>query len=279
MIMFLYVFFLIADALKFFPEKEKMHIAFQRLTYMFLKEFKKLPPEDLDITDIITCCQNYCYQCNMTVKFDATNLNELFKSFNMLPYHNCLNPELLHHLAVCSGMHHLEESVRNYEEAFSLLKLKDLTLDMGDQIQEIKVIKQGTNCSELVTKLQEKDLTVGQLRGLTAKLDENILYLRAGVTLPQWITEGCICIVWFIPSYLVEHVYNSACLNVHRFSELSLLHIKVGRYQVEVKNNVVGGQSKYHLAIYYLIYAIFGNYAYTYVCFMYVCMHTYIFII
>lgn len=185
----------VAAGLKFSRNDEKMHIAFIKLTSAFLKQFKKMLPEQLDIKDIVTWCQYYCHQCNMTITFNTDSLNELFQSFNMMPYHNCLNTELLHHLAQCSGIQYLIQSVRNYEETFSLLKLKDLTLDMGDQIQEIKIIKKDANCSELVTKLQEKDLTVGQLRGLTAKLDERILYLQAGVTPPQWIEEGCICIV------------------------------------------------------------------------------------
>ena len=245
---FIVVFIFIANALEF-SLQQKMHIAFKKLTNEFFKEFKKLYSEDL--TDVIRWCQEYCSQYNMTVEFDYHSLNDLFKSINMLPYHNCLNPELLNHLAECSNIEYLIQSVRNYEETFAGFRLKDVTLDMGEQIQEIKIIKKDENCSELVTKLQEKDLTVGQLRGLTAKLDEKILYLRAGVTLPQWIKEGCICIVWFIPSYLVNHAYNSACLNVKLFSELNLLHLKVGRYMVEVKNKIVGEQCKcYIIAIY-----------------------------
>ena len=235
---------IIATPLKFSQDDKKMHIEFKRLTFAFLKEFKKLPREEIEIEDIITWCQDYCHQYGMTVTFDVTSLRDLFQLINKLPYHNCLNTDLLHHLARCSDIEYLIQSVKNYEEAFSVLKLKELTLEMADQIQEIQVIKKNANCSELVTKLQEKDLTVGQLRGLTAKLDEKILYLQAGVTAPQWIEEGCICIVWLIPSYLVEHAYKSACLNVQRFSELNLLHIKVGRYQVAVKKNTVGVQSK-----------------------------------
>ena len=218
-----------------------MHVAFKKLTEAFFKEFKKMSPEDLN--DVIRWCKEYFVQCNADIKFNATSLNELLQLFNILPYHNCLNSELLQFIAECSNIQYLIQSVRNYEETFSLLKLRELTLDMGEKIQEVKVIKQGKNCSELVTKLQEKDLTVGQLRGLTAKLDEKVLFLQAGVTLPQWIEEGCICIVWLIPSYLVEHAFNSACFNVNLFSELNLLHLQIGRYKAEVKNNTVGVQS------------------------------------
>ena len=225
-----------------FSLDQKMHIAFMRLTDAFLKEFRKLPPESL--AEIILWCQEYCSGHNMTVKFNDHCVDDLFQSIKMLPYHNCLNPELLHCLAERSGIQYLIQSVRNYEKTFSEFKLNNFTLDMGERIQEIKIIKKGKNCSELVTKLQEKDLTVGQLHGLTAKLDKEILYLRAGAKLPQWIEEGCICIVWLIPTYLVKHVYNSACLNVKLFSELNLLYLKVGKYMVEAKSKIVGDQCK-----------------------------------
>ena len=231
----------IAVALQFSLE-QKMHIAFMKLTDAFVREFSKLPPESL--AEIISWCQEYCSDYNVTVEFNDSSLNDLFQSIKMLPYHNCLNPELLHCLAERSDIQCLIQSVRNYEKTFAEFKLKNFTLDMGERIQEIKIIKKGENCSELVTKLHEKDLTVGQLRGLTAKLDEKILYLRAGAKLPQWIEEGCICIVWLIPSYLVKHVYNSACLNVKLFPELNLLHLRVGKYMVEVKNKIVRDQCK-----------------------------------
>ena len=240
--MYVYILLVSATALKF-SLKDKMHIAFMKLTDAFLKEFKTSSLET--ITDIVGWFEDYCHQFKIAVPtLDTTSFNRLFQSFSMLPYHNCLNPELLHHLAERSGIECLIQSVRNYEDVFSYKKLKDLTLDMGEQIQEIKVIKQGENCTKLVTKLREKDLTVGQLHGLTAKLDERILYLKAGVTLPQWIEEGCICIVWLIPSYLVEHTYNSACININLFAELNLLHIRVGRYMVEFKDNIIGKQCK-----------------------------------
>ena len=241
-----------------------MHIAFKILTNAFLREFRKLPVEIL--TDVIWWCQEYCSENNMTVELDDSSFNGLFRSINMLPYHNCLNLDLLHYLAGCSGIQYLIQSVRNYEETFSEFKLKDLTKDMGEQIQDIQIINKDKNCSELVTKLLEKDLTVGQLHGLTAKLDKKILYLRAGVTKPLWIEKGCICIVWLIPSYLVEHAYNSACLNVKLFAKLNLLHIKVGRYRVEVKNKIVGVQSKcyVHIHTYMHMYLRTYNYVCTY---------------
>ena len=228
----------IADALEFCLD-EKMHIVFKRLTDVFLNI---LPSQKLP--DIIKWCQEYCSVYNMKVEFNVCSLNDLFGLINMLPYHNCLNTELLHHLAVRSGIKCLIQSVKNYDETFSKLKLSDLALDMGEQIQEIQIIRQGQNCSELVTKLENNDLTVGQLRGLTAKLDEKVLYLRAGVAVPQWIKKGCICIVGLIPSYLVEHAYNSACLNVKLFLELNLLHVQVGRYRVEAKSNITRAQRK-----------------------------------
>ena len=250
--LFVFISDCIATGLRFSQNKDKMHIAFKKLTFTFLKEFKKLRHEEIEIADIIMWCQDYCHQYGMTIKFDVTSLHELFQLFNRLPYHNCLNTELLHYLAECSNIQYLIQSVKNYEEAFSLLKLKDLTLEMGDLIHEIQVLKKDVNCCELVTKLQEKDLTVGQLHGLTAKLDEKVLYLQAGVTPPQWIEEGCICIVWLIPSFLVEYAYKSACFNVQRFSELNLLYLKVGRYQVAVKKNTVGVQRKYCIPCGYL---------------------------
>ena len=243
MFQYLCILIVIANALEF-SLKQRMHIAFAKLTDVFEK---KLPPESL--TDVISWCQEYCSDYNMTVEFNDCSLKDLFQSIKMLPYHNCLNPELLHCLAERSDIQYLIQSVRNYEETFSELKLNKFGLDMRDRIREIKIIIEDKNCSKLVTKLKEKDLTVGHLHGLTAELDKKILYLKAGAILPQWIEEGCICIVWLIPSYLIEHAYNSACLNVELFSELNLLHIKVGKYMVEVKNKIVGTQCKCYIYV------------------------------
>jgi len=233
----------IATALEF-SQSQKMHIAFLKLTNKFLKEFKN--STDISVNEVIGWCEYYCGLCGASLTLAVSSMDELFQLIQKkLPHHNFLNPELLQLLADLSEIDCLVESVRNYETTFSSLKLSELTLSMGANIKEIQVTKMDKNFSELVTKLQKKDLTVGQLRGLTAELDEKILYLRTGVTPPQWVEEGCVCIKWLIPSCLVDYAYHSACLNVDLFSEMKLIHLTIGRYTVEQKEGYSGSMSHF----------------------------------
>jgi len=233
----------IATALEF-SQSEKMHIAFIKLTNKFLEEFKKA---SISVNKVIDWCENLCDLYGASLTLTVSSMDELFKLIRRkLPYHNFLNLELLQLLADLSKMDCLIESVRNYETTFSSSKLNELTLSMGANIKEIQVTnKMNENCSELVTKLQEKDLTFGQLCGLTAELDEKILYLRTGATPPQWVEEGCVCIKWVIPSCLVDYAYHSACLNVDLFSEMKLMHLTIGRYTVEQKEGYSGSMSHF----------------------------------
>jgi len=223
-----------------------MHIAFLKLTDKFLEEFKKA---GINVKKVIGWCEYFCNLYGASLTLAVSSMDELFQMIQKkLPYHNFLNPELLQLLADLSEIDCLVESVRNYETTFSSLKLSELTLSMGANIKKIQVTNEiDENCSELVTKLQRKDLTVGQLRGLTAELDEKILYLRFGTTPPQWVEEGCVCIKWLIPSCLVDYAYQSACLNVDLFSEMKLMHLTIGRYTVEQKE---GSESMSHFIMF-----------------------------
>ncbi|XP_065903573.1 uncharacterized protein [Dysidea avara] len=225
-----------ANPLEFTADQE-MFIAFEVLTETFLEEFRRYPSKK--IADVSRWCSNYCRKFGIKNSFRVSSMDDVFQNIYDLPCHNFLNPGLLKFLASLSKNECLVKSVKNYESTFSPVKLKELTKSVGAMIQKIQVYKENEHCSELVTKLQKKDVTVGELHGFTAKLQNNILALHTGAILPQCIEEGCVCIRWIIPSCLVDYAYHSACLNTKMFSELNLLRVTIGRYTVEAPNDSV----------------------------------------
>ena len=226
----------VANLLEFTPDQE-MFIAFEILTEMFLEEFRRYPSKK--IADVSRWCARYCGMCGIKISFTVSSMDDIFQIISTLPCHNFLNPGLLNFLASLSKNECLMKSVKNYESTFSPVKLKELTKSMGAMIQKIQVYKQNEHCSELVTKLHKKDVTIGELHGFTAQLQNNILALHTGAVLPQCIEEGCICIRWIIPSCLVDYAYHAACLNTKMFSELNLMYVTIGRFTVEAPNDSV----------------------------------------
>jgi len=218
-----------------------MFIAFDVLTERFLEEFRLLPPSKLG--DVIRWCEQYCRSCSMTTSFKASTMDELFQMLRELPLHNFLNSGLLKYLAAFSKRKLLIQSVKNYEASFSPVRLNALIEHMADKIQEVQVIKRREiiiNSDEMVTKLEKKDLTVGELRGFTVSFHESVLSLRVGINPPQYIKEGCVCIKWIIPSCLVEYAYHSACMNTELFPGMNLVHVIIGRYKVELSQKFIG---------------------------------------
>ena len=218
-----------------FTSDDKMYIAFEVLTEKFLKEFRV----NAKISDVIQWCERFCQLNELNTNFTVSSMDDLFQCIKKLPHHNFLNPRLLEFLGELSGNNILIQSVKNYEATFSSLNLRKLMQSMGAMIQKIKVLKEDENCSELVTKLQRKNVTISELDGFTVQLHQKILYLHTGAVLPQCIEEGCVCIRWIIPSCLVDYAFHAACLNMKMFIGLNMMHVTIGRYSVEPLNDSV----------------------------------------
>ena len=249
---FLHVYLCIAVALGF-SESDEIYPAFMRLTEKCQEEFEKF---DINVNTVKKWCRAYCSQCGASLSLTVTTMDELFGIIETnLPYHNILNLKFLRYLAKLSKIDCLVESIKNYEKAFSSVKLSELCLSMVGMIEDIQVTKKKKDCAELTTKLKEKDLTIAQLDGLFAEIVEKILYLRTGVVLPQWAKEGCVCISSLIPSFLVEHAYHSACLNIELFPSLNLISMTIGNYSVKL----VDGSKCMHVRMYalYVLYVMY----------------------
>ena len=241
-----------------FSESDEMFTEFLRLTEKFQEEFEVA---GVDVHRVTRWCKHYCIQCGASLSLTVSSMDELFEIIETkLPYHNILNLTFLQRLAKVSKIDCLITSVENYKNAFSSVKLSTLALKAAGMIKEIQVIKQNRNCSELVTKLKNSDLTLGQFDGLFADIVEKVLYLHTGVVLPQWAEDGCVCIRSLIPSFLVEYAYHSACLNIGLFCNLGLISITTGKYSVMLVSDT--SKSKLNLHMYVI---------HTYVC---LSMHT-----
>ena len=238
----LHVCICIAIALGF-SESDEIFTAFVRLTEKFQEEFKKF---NINFHTVMKWCKAYSSQCGASLSLTVSSMDELFEIIETkLPYHNVLNLKFLRFLARLSKIDCLIESVKNYEKAFSSVKLSELCLSMVGMIEDIQVLKKKKDCAELTIKLKEKDLTLAQLDGLFAEIVEKILYLHTGVVLPQWAKEGCVCIYSLIPSFLVEDAYHSACLNIELFSKLNLVSVTIGNYSVKFVSDTNGSKCMY----------------------------------
>ena len=223
-----------------FSEDDEIFIAFLRLTEKFQEEFKG---SSVNVNAVKRWCGAYCSQHGASLSLNVSSMDELFEIIETkLPHHNILNLKFLQMLAKVSKLDCLIKSVENYKIAFSSVKLSKLALSTVGMIKEIQIIKEDKNCTELVTKLKKSDLTFGQLDGLFAEIAEKILYLHTGVVLPQWAENGCVCIKWLIPSFLVEYAYHSACLNTDLFSDLDIISIIIGNYSVKLVDDADGSK-------------------------------------
>ena len=220
--------------LEFSAEDQPMFHAFDALTELFLKHFKNSEAPTLKIA--IRWCKQYYDSCAVNASFEAPTFDELFELIREFPLHNFLDPGLLKYLAELSTSKHLIQSVKNFETTFSPVKLGTVIQDMGARIKSLEIVHENEviiNCSDMVTKLERENLTVGELRGFTVNFQERILSLHVGIIHPLYVKKGCISIEWLIPSCLVDYAYQSACLNTKLFSEMNLVHVTIGKYKVK----------------------------------------------
>ena len=175
-----------------------------------------------------------------------TTTNDLFTYIKQLPYHNFLNLQILMRLANFSRIEYLSGLIEEYKRTYFGKKLFELFV--GRSIMQIQVkIPPDTfiiNSCKSNTVLKE-DITLNDLGDFTVEYTNQILYLFAGIAIPHCILKGSICIEWLIPSCLADYAYHSACLNTELFSQLNIVSITIGKYQIKPVEGSVGSECTY----------------------------------
>ena len=207
--------------------------SFELLEDTFMEQFKQ---HNVDVATVGVAVQGYCerYFEPSPPSFSVSTTAELFTCIKKLPYHNFLSVEILMRLANSSGIQYLNGLIEEYKRTFFNQKLFELFL--GRSIRQIQIITPDDTFiikSRRSNTVLKEDVTINELKGFTIRYVQQILYLDAGIAIPHCIIKGSICIKWLIPSCLADYAYHSACLNIELFSQLKIVSITIGNYQIK----------------------------------------------
>ena len=225
----------------FFKDQDILR-SFQKLEKTFKEQFNYC---NVDVASVSADIKSYCerYYGTSLPNDAVTTTDDLFIYIRRLPYHNFLNLEILMQLADCSGIEYLCDLLEEYKRIFFDKKLFELFV--GKRIREIKVIAadiRSTIKSCRSNTVLKEDITINGLKDFTIEYANQILYLDAGIFIPDCILKGSICIKWLIPLCLADYAYHSACLNTELFSKFKIVSITIGGYQVEPVEGSVGSE-------------------------------------
>jgi len=216
-----------------FFEGKNIRQSFELLEDTFEKQFDQ---HNVDAAEMGAAIELYCERYFETPppRFSVSKTTELFSCIKKLPYHNFLSVEILMRLANSSGIKYLNDLIEEYKRTYFDQKLFKLFL--GKSIKQIQVITAEDtfviNSCRSNTVLKE-DVTINELKDFTITYTKQILCLDAGIALPHCIVKGSICIEWLIPQSLADYAFHSACLNTEMFSELNIVSITIGNYQIK----------------------------------------------
>ena len=161
------------------------------------------------------------YPDEFTKKVDGTTtLDDLFDEVKKSPYCNWMNVHLLEKMAVASRQSNAYSLVKQYKEAVSAIKLKDIF----DQMTEVEVPE------DYYSKAKEKwhkdfdDVTVKDVIGHWNKL-EKIFDVEDRSQLLDRVIGGSVEFHWLIPSELVCHARYSAFKNWYQLNDI--LHLDI----------------------------------------------------
>ena len=200
---------------------------------------------NVDVARISADIKSYCerYYGTSLPSDGVTTTDDLFAYIRQLPYHNFLNLDVLMQLADCSGIEYLCGLIEEYKRIYFDKRLFELFV--GRSIRQIQVITPDDTFiikSRRSNTVLREDITINGLRNFTVEYTNQILYLDAGIFIPDCILKGSICIEWLIPLCLADYAYHSACLNTEVFSKFKIVSITIGEYQVKPVEGSVGSE-------------------------------------
>ena len=168
---------------------------FMKLCFAFRKELCSHP-----YNIVRGWCKQYCdeHWHDKCLNWNVSSLNDLFNMLGQSPYNNPFNPGIWKVLANKSGNVYLNNSVDNYEKAFSCKKIENLNFLKNITVIGNKVSKRESTA--IVSILLENKVTIGQIWNLcTPKLtDDNTLVLDASEPLLEFYCSAMVCMYMYI---------------------------------------------------------------------------------
>ena len=159
---------------------------------------------------------------------NAENLDTLLDVLIATEYWSWIDLRLLEALVVASGSSTAQDIVDKYKATVYSKKLIDVLPNAPSK--EIR----DAYFTKIVSKIGKNsdEITVEDLIEFRSKLENVIMDINKGTCVLEHIADGCIEIHWFIPTHLIDHAFEAACLRVQKFHELRLLCLHIGNKPV-----------------------------------------------
>ena len=218
-----------------FSVKQKMKNAFAQLLRKFVIEFSRPPPYGPNVSEVKVLCINYCEShhhghCDFT---SVSSMDDLLSMLAKPVYCNFLNVGLLEYLAENVGNECLKASIRNYDDTFCKVEVKDEVDIIG---YKVKAVRSGNKAKQYETtfiKMIKNRITYGQVKQFKVEISHKIIHVSPNSLLSNWCEKGCVCLGWLIPSCLVDAAYHSACTNTAVFTQLGIKYFIIGNYKIK----------------------------------------------
>ena len=238
-----------------FSVDQKMKNAFAQLLKKFVREFSKLPPHGPNLSEVKVLCINYCelyYHESCDFTLPISSMDDLFVKLASPVYCNFLNLGLLEYLAENVDNESLKTSIRNYDDTFCNVKIKDeLDSMVGYKVKAVRSGFRTKRYEVMFMKLIRKGITYGQVKQIKVAISHRIIHISPNSLIIKWYRRGCVCLGWLIPSCLVDVVYHSACTNTGVFKQLGIKHLIIGNYKIQlpmlVSKDILGNVKCRHL--------------------------------
>ena len=166
---------------------------------------------------------------NVVEKISLTqNIDDLFDLLVRTPYWSWIDIRILEMMVAASGISLAVNLLDNYKAVIFSKRLIDLLPNVfGKEIDKERYIK-------LTSKIRKdpKEMTVSDLLELQSKLEIDVMNIKKGICILDYLEKGCVEIHWYIPTSCVDGAYQTATVKRYQFSDLHLQYLKIGDYPV-----------------------------------------------
>ena len=156
------------------------------------------------------------------------NIDDLLDLLVCIPYWSWIDIRMLEMMVIASKNPQAHELLNNYKAAIFSKKLIDVLPNVfSKEIDEERYTK-------LITKLQKdpKEMTVSDLLEFQSKLETDIMNIKKGMCIIEYLEKGCVEVHWYIPTSCVDGAYQTARVKRCQFNDLHLQYLKIGDYPV-----------------------------------------------
>ena len=156
----------------------------------------------------------------------STNLDDLLDVLAESPFWSWIDLRLLEALVAASGSSKCDTLISSYKEAIFSRKLIDILPNVpSKELKEKYYMK-------IVSKLDKEadDITVADLLEFRSQLEVVIMDIKNGICVLDHFKDGCVEIHWYIPAEIVDHAYQTASIQYHKFHELHLQYLQIGSF-------------------------------------------------